>query len=74
MIDPWASMMILRRCWRCDDWLPLSEFVELDKVCRECMLPQKPKLIGPAPRTRNLVITESGRALLRQMRAEEDAA
>lgn len=72
MIDYWEGAAVLRRCGRCCEWLPLREYEGLAKLCRECV-PCKAKLIG-RQRCRNIVITGSGRELLRQIRAEEDNA
>ncbi len=64
---------ILRKCGRCREWLTIDDYDGLAKVCRWCMFSNAPKIIGPSI-SRGIVITESGRELLRELRAEENAA
>lgn len=72
-MDAWDSAAILRRCGRCCEWLRVSEYDGTARLCKWCMFTEAPKLIGQN-RCRNIVITESGRALLREIRAEEAGA
>lgn len=70
-MDAWDSAAIFRLCRRCREWLPLSKFVGVGKLCQPCVRTFKPA--GFIAKSRAIVITESGHELLRQIRAESVA-
>jgi hypothetical protein len=70
------QIAIVRKCVRCKRYESIDNFMPLAKVCRPCMDHhwRGGRIGNTGSRNRSIVITESGRELLRQWREEESAA
>ena len=64
---------ILRKCVRCKQYESVDNFAPLSKLCKPCMRAGTGRL-GVRGQSRCIVLTESGRELLRQWREDEAAS